>query len=88
MPGVSRNSFDGPGYQDVDATVTKSFGFPRLRVLGEGANLEVRADAFNLFNQTNLNPGSMVTNYLLPNFGQAQSGLAARTVNLQARFNF
>lgn len=88
LPGVSRNSFDGPGYQDVDATVTKSFGFPSGRVIGENANLEIRADAFNLFNQTNLNPSSIVTNYLLPNFGQAQTGLAGRTVNLQARFSF
>ncbi len=88
LPGVSRNSFDGPGYQDVDATVTKSFGLPNARVIGEGARIEIRADAFNLFNQTNLNSSSIVTNYLLPNFGQAQSGLAGRIVNLQARFSF
>ncbi len=88
LPGVSRNSFDGPGYQDVDDTVTKSFGLPNARFIGESARIEIRADAFNLFNQTNLDPSSMVTNYLLPNFGQAQKGLSSRTVNLQARFSF
>jgi hypothetical protein len=77
-PGVSRNSFDGPGYQDVDATVTKSFGFPKAKVIGDHANLAIRADAFN----------SVVTNYLEPNFGQAQKGLSGRIVNLQARFSF
>ena len=88
LPGVAPNSFTGPRYQDVDATLTKSFGLPKLRVLGEGGAIEIRADAFNLFNETNLNPGSLVTNYQLSNFGQATGGLAGRTVNLQARFNF
>ena len=88
LPGVARNSFDGPGYQSVDATLTKSFGLPKLRVLGEEGKLEIRADAFNLFNQTNLQSSSIVTNYLQTNFGQAQNGLAGRIVNLQARFSF
>ncbi len=88
LPGVARNSFNGPGYQDVDATVTKSFGIPKLPVLGESGRLEVRADAFNLFNLTNLDQGSVVTDILQTNFGQAQRGLAGRIVNLQARFSF
>ncbi len=88
LPGSARNSFDGPRYQDVDATVTKSFGLPKARVIGEDARIEVRADAFNLFNETNLQNSSIVTNILQPNFGQAQNGLAGRIVNLQARFSF
>ncbi len=88
LPGVSRNSFTGPGYLDFDATLTKTFYLPKARVIGENAGLEIRADAFNLFNNTNLNSGSMVTNYLLNNFGQAQNALSGRIVNLQARFNF
>ncbi|RRA48712.1 carboxypeptidase regulatory-like domain-containing protein [Acidipila sp. EB88] len=88
LPGVSRNSFTGPGYEDFDGTVTKSFGLPSARVIGENANIEIRADAFNLFNQINLDSSSMVTNYLLSTFGQAQKGLSARIVNLQARFSF
>ena len=88
LPGVSRNSFTGPGYRDVDATVTKAFGIPKLPVLGENANFEIRADAFNLFNNINLSPSSIVTDITLPQFGQAQNGLAGRIVNLQARFSF
>ena len=88
LPGVARNSFTGPGYQDFDGTVSKNFGLPHIKGLGESAGLEIRADAFNLFNETNLTPSSLVTNYLLPTFGQAQTGLAGRIVNLQARFSF
>ncbi|HEY6763860.1 MAG TPA: carboxypeptidase regulatory-like domain-containing protein, partial [Candidatus Sulfotelmatobacter sp.] len=87
-PGVARNSFDGPGYRDVDVTLTKAFGLPKLPVLGEDARLEIRADAFNLFNNTNLNGSSIVTDITQPNFGQAGSALGSRTVNLQARFSF
>lgn len=88
LPGVYRNSFDGPGYQDVDATITKSFGFHPGRYIGEHASLEVRADAFNLFNNINLNASSISNNFQTSNFGQAGSALAGRTVNLQARFSF
>jgi hypothetical protein len=88
LPGISRNSFTGPGYQDVDGTVTKSFGLPKAPVLGENGSLEIRADAFNFFNQVNLNGSSISTNYLTSNFGQTNSALAGRIVNLQARFSF
>ena len=95
LPGVARNSFDGPGYQDLDLTVGKKFGFPRFRGFGEGAGLEIRADAFNVLNLTNLNSAAVVNNVQSVNFGQASNGfngnqaaLAARVINLQARFNF
>ncbi len=88
LPGVSRNSFDGPGYQDVDATVTKAFGFHPGRYIGEHASLELRADAFNLFNNINLDSGSITANFQQATFGQASRALAGRTVNLQARFSF
>ncbi len=88
LPGSARNSFDGSRYQDIDGTLTKSFGLPKAPILGEEARFEIRADAFNLFNQTNLDQGSIVNNVLQPNFGQAQRGLAGRIVNLQARFSF
>ena len=88
LPGVSRNAFTGPGYQDVDATVTKAFGLHPGRIVGEHASVEIRADAFNLFNNTNLNSSSIDTNVQSPTFSQASQGLAGRTVNLQARFSF
>ena len=89
LPGVARNSFNGPGYQDFDLTVGKKFGIPNFRVLGEGAGLEIRADAFNLFNITNLSgTNGFVNNVQSVNFGQATQALAGRVVNLQARFSF
>jgi hypothetical protein len=87
-PGAERNSFRGPDYEDVDASLSKAFGLPKMKFLGNGANLEIRADALNLFNRTNLNPTSISTNINATNFGQDQSILGSRTVSFQARFSF
>jgi Carboxypeptidase regulatory-like domain len=87
-PGIGRNSFIGPGYKDLDATITKSFGLPKLPVLGENAKLEISADIFNLFNNINLNGGAIDTNILDNTFGQTNGGLGSRTIDFQARFNF
>jgi hypothetical protein len=87
-PGAGRNSMNGPDYKDVDASLTKSFGFPKMRVLGDDAKIEIRADAFNLFNITNLNPTGISTNITSSNFGQDTSILGSRTVSFQARFSF
>jgi hypothetical protein len=94
MPGVRRNFLTGPGYRDVDATVTKAFGLGRIKGMGEGTALELRADAFNLFNNLNFKPGGasngggIADNITAPNFGQDATALGARTVTLQARFHF
>lgn len=85
-PAVRRNSWTGPSYRDLDATVTKNFGLPYWH--REGAGVEIRADAFNLFNNLNFDPTSISTNIDAPSFGQAQHALGARTVTLQARFQF
>ena len=93
-PGVARNFLTGPGYKDVDATITKAFGLPNMKVLGENAKFEIRADAFNLFNNVNLNGSSINTGISndgvtsAPNFGQVTSALGSRTLDLQARFSF
>jgi hypothetical protein len=87
-PGADRNSFTGPGYKDIDASLSKAFGLPNNRVTGENAKLEIRADAFNLFNMLNLNPGSVNNNIQSANFGQDVSPLGSRTISFQARFSF
>jgi hypothetical protein len=93
-PGLQRNSLTGPGYKDVDATITKAFGFGRIKGMGEGAALEFRADFFNLFNNLNFKPGGasngggIADNIQAANFGQAFTALGSRTVTLQARFRF
>jgi hypothetical protein len=85
-PGVKRNSWTGPGYRDLDATVTKTFGFPFWK--REDAGIEVRADAFNLFNNLNFDPTSVSNDITSPTFGQASRALGARVVQLQARVHF
>ena len=85
-PGIGRNQFTGPRYMDLDATLSKSFGFPHMRVLGENAKLEIRANFFNLFNQLNLT--NIQNSIGASNFGQAQATLGGRTVEMQARFSF
>ncbi len=93
-PGVARNSLTGPSYRDLDATVSKRFGLPKIKGLGENAAFEFRADAFNLLNNLNFKPGGtsagggISDNIQAGNFGQATQALGSRTVTLQARFNF
>jgi Carboxypeptidase regulatory-like domain/TonB dependent receptor len=95
-PGIGRNHFRGPNYFDVDATLSKSFGLPKLPVLGENAKFEFRANFYNLFNKLNLQninahigdiqpDGSVQYD---PHFGEAQNGLGGRVIELQARFSF
>jgi hypothetical protein len=85
-PGIARNSFRGPGYFGLDATLSKSFGLPTMKVLGEGAKLEFRANFYNLLNKLNLaNPQTDIMN---THFGEAQNALGSRVIEMQARFNF
>ena len=90
-PGVPRNSLNGPGYRDIDLTIVKGFGLPNLPVLGEKARVEIRLDAYNVFNLLNFknsSPGDISNNIASSNFGQATSALAGRVVTVGARFNF
>ena len=88
VPGVHRNSFNLPGYKDFDLTLTKAFGLPHAPVLGENAKVELRVDAYNLFNNLNLNPNAISNNVASSNFGTITSSLAGRVVTLGARFSF
>jgi hypothetical protein len=87
-PGVARNSLNLPGYKNVDLTLSKAFGLPKMPVLGENAKFELRMDAFNVFNTLNLNPGNISNNIGASNFGTINGALAARVLALGVRFNF
>jgi hypothetical protein len=87
-PGLDRNTFPGPGYRDVDFTIAKAFGLPDMRVLGENAKIEFKANMLNAFNLLNINPSSLSTNIGNSNLGQASSALGSRVVDIQARFSF
>ena len=89
-PGVGRNSFRGPHYQAIDMTIGKNTRLPRL---GEGGNLQIRLNAFNVFNHTNLSPFTFNTPSTVVQsqfFGTAGTtpALAGRVLELQARISF
>lgn len=98
LPGIHRNSLNAPGYNDVDLSLSKAFGLPRIPGLGERAQFLVRVDVYNFFNDTNINDQSIDGNLgsvapdgtVTPNssFGVAGNALGSRTVQLQARFSF
>ncbi len=88
LPGSARNTFDGPRYRDVDGSLTKAFGLPNTRLLGESARLEIRADVFNVFNLLNLNTSGISTNINADDFGRTTGVLGSRTVSFQGRFSF
>jgi hypothetical protein len=87
-PGVFRNSLNMPGYKDLDLTIAKAFGLPKAPVLGENANIELRMDVYNVFNNLNLNPNQISNNIGNGNFGTITGALAARVVTLGVRFSF
>ncbi len=87
-PGIDRNVFSGPGYRDADITIAKAFGLPSMRVLGEHANIEIKANMFNAFNLLNIDPTQLSTNIQNSNLGQGAAALGSRTIDLQARFSF
>ncbi len=80
-PGIGRNAFPGPKYNDVDLTIAKAFGLPRIPVLGEGARIEIKANFLNAFNQLNINPSRLSTNISNSNLGQASSALGSRVID-------
>jgi hypothetical protein len=86
-PGVGRNSFRGPRYFNIDATVNKAFGLPAIKGVGQTPKVEIRAGFYNLFNRINLK-SNIQNDILNEHFGEAQEGLAGRVVELQARFSF
>jgi len=86
-PGIGRNSFRGPQYFSVDASASKRFALP----ITERTALEIRANAYNVFNNLNLSPfafGSNDTKVESANFGRAAAAYAGRVIEFQARFSF
>lgn len=102
FPGIGRNTFRGPRYQDLDMTIAKTFGLPSSKLFGENAGLQLRMTAYNVNNKLNLAPftfgsTSTVVSYsnsssgvpiANPLFGTAINGLSGRILELQARFSF
>lgn len=89
-PLLGRNAFRGPLYSDWDLAMTKAFGLPTMKILGENARLELRANAYNLFNKLNISNGELDTNITDSTFGYAVNGhpLGSRTIEVEAHFKF
>jgi hypothetical protein len=65
---LGRNAFTGPGFWNLDVSLARSFP---LRVLREGARLQLRVDFFNALNHANLgNPYGLLDS----SFGIASLG--------------
>ena len=92
LPAVGRNVFRGPRYFDTDLAISKRFGLGGLGGLGENANIDVRFNFFNVFNNLNLVPFNALTDSVRVNntakFGRATSALAGRVGEFQIRFSF
>lgn len=85
--GATRNTGQGPGSFQLDFRFGKAFRVPRLANRDRTSrNLEFDVDAFNVFNHTNLNNyvGIETSKF----FGQANSALPARTIQLSSRYHF
>ncbi len=86
-PGIGRNSFRGPGLFSTDASLAKRFTLP----FREGAGIELRGYAYNVFNQLNLVPfqfNDIDTHIENNNFGRPSGALAGRSIELQVRLTF
>jgi hypothetical protein len=75
-----RNGFRGPGYADTDLSILKAFA------VGDFAHLELRGDAFNLFNRPNLT--AFQNDLSNANFGKTTQAFNARYFQLAARVTF
>jgi hypothetical protein len=85
QPGVGRNSFRGPRFFGVDAALAKNIA------ITEKLNLQLRANAFNIFNKLNLMPflfGTDSTTIENPNFGRSSASMAGRVIEFQGRIAF
>jgi len=77
----SRNFLHGPGYEDVDVALSKTFLF-----LGEGRGLEFRAEFFNLLNHTSFgNPDNTV---ISPTFGEILSAYPSRDIQFGLKLHW
>ena len=73
LGNTGRNAFRGPGFYNVDLSLSRSFALPWL---GEGGRFTFRADAYNVLNHANLsNPDSSFSS---DTFGVALYGRQGR----------
>jgi hypothetical protein len=78
-----RRMFYGPGITNFDLALIK-----RVR-LDDRRNLELRLEAFNVFNHPQFyGAGAVDGNIVSPTFGEIESAAAPRFIQIAAKFNF
>jgi hypothetical protein len=77
---LGRNTFRGPGFAQVDLSLSKNFR------LSERLGGQLRLDAFNAFNR--VNPSNPVTDLNNPNFGRSLSTETPRSLQFGLRLEF
>jgi hypothetical protein len=83
MGNARRRFFSGPGMENLDATVTRSL------LVKDDRSLELRAEAFNVFNHAQFfGAASVEGNISSTNFGQAVSAMPPRLMQLALRYRF
>jgi hypothetical protein len=87
LGNTGRNAFTGPAFVGLDMAVQKSF-----KLFGEGKELILRTEVFNLFDRANYyNPISVISLdgfSLNPDFGKIKSAQAPRQMQFAVRFVF
>ena len=79
---AERNSVSGPWFWQLDFVASKNFRLP----IGSQTNLQIRIEAFNLFNRTNFSAPS--GNRSSAAFGTITSTYDARQVQLGVKVTF
>ena len=90
---TGRGDFEGPNLRTVDLALSKQVAWSRL---GDGGGLELRLEAFNIFNRANFAPpnltafaGNAEDEQPLPNFGVIRSTVtSSRQIQLGVRLTF
>ena len=88
-PGIGRNSFRGPCYQDFDMSLAKEFAH---EFGAHNTLLRLQANLYNAFNQLQLQPitfnSSPGSNINEANFGESAAADSGRVIELAVRFQF
>jgi hypothetical protein len=90
---TGRGDFDGPGLRTVDLALVKAARWPQL---GDDSRIEIRIEAFNIFNRANFGApalsvfaGTVDNEAPLPTFGRVTTTTtSARQLQLGVRFAF
>ena len=83
MGNARRRFFSGPGLENFDATLSRSF------LVKDGRSLEFRAEAFNLLNHAQFFGAAAVEgNISSGSFGQAVSAMPPRLMQFALRYRF